>query len=421
MKRLLFILFYLTSLAGFSQTGYVKNIYVQDTVFIITSDTGFIYTDGDTVVIKNYLKIGTRLIGADIDSLIFYDSTNTGLGVGVLANLTTGYRNNAFGEKSLNKNSNGNFNNAYGFNSLRENVSGIYNNAYGDRALLNNTSGSYNNAFGSECLLFNETGNSNNGHGYLCLERNVGGTHNSGYGSSSLRLNIGGDFNSGYGSASLGNNQDGSNNSGFGRSALNSNISGDDNTAIGYEAGFGVLGSGGVYLGKQAGYNETGSNFLYIENSNSATPLIGGDFANDKVTINSSIASADSTFYVTGGGHFTGGLIVDKDVQIQGQTAYTPSGDLSLSTNDSITVTKTLMRVVGSGGAVTSIGVNDGSYDGQFLYIQGTDNTNTVTITDGLNVELDGGVNVVLGQGDMLGLAWDDGDNTWYMITKSNN
>jgi hypothetical protein len=44
--------------------------------------------------------------------------------------------------------------------------------------------------------------------------------------------------------------------------------------------------SGNIFLGFKAGYNETGDNKLYIENSNSATPLIYGEFDNDILTVN---------------------------------------------------------------------------------------------------------------------------------------
>jgi hypothetical protein len=55
--------------------------------------------------------------------------------------------------------------------------------------------------------------------------------------------------------------------------------SGSKNVIIGFEAGYKeILGSGNVMIGYQAGYNETGSNKLYIDNSNTSTPLIFGDF-----------------------------------------------------------------------------------------------------------------------------------------------
>lgn len=47
-----------------------------------------------------------------------------------------------------------------------------------------------------------------------------------------------------------------------------------------------ATGSGNVFLGYNAGYNETGSDKLYIDNSNTSTPLIYGDFAANRVGIN---------------------------------------------------------------------------------------------------------------------------------------
>ena len=67
------------------------------------------------------------------------------------------------------------------------------------------------------------------------------------------------------------------------------NVGGGNNTYLGYEAGSEGDGSNNVFLGYQAAYNEEGSNKLYIENSNSATPLIYGDFANDTVKIHGTL------------------------------------------------------------------------------------------------------------------------------------
>jgi hypothetical protein len=41
-----------------------------------------------------------------------------------------------------------------------------------------------------------------------------------------------------------------------------------------------------VFIGKEAGKNETGNDKLYIANSSTATPLIGGDFSTAVLTIN---------------------------------------------------------------------------------------------------------------------------------------
>lgn len=72
------------------------------------------------------------------------------------------------------------------------------------------------------------------------------------------------------------------------------------NTAFGYGAGFNATGEYNVFLGRAAGFNETGSHRLYIENDGGSTPLIGGDFANNRVGINRSIGALTNTFEVGG-------------------------------------------------------------------------------------------------------------------------
>jgi hypothetical protein len=67
---------------------------------------------------------------------------------------------------------------------------------------------------------------------------------------------------------------------------------GTDTVTIGYDAGSNSTDS--VFIGYQAGNQETNNNRLYIENSNSTTPLIYGEFDNDLVRIN-------GDFEVTGG------------------------------------------------------------------------------------------------------------------------
>ncbi len=75
------------------------------------------------------------------------------------------------------------------------------------------------------------------------------------------------------------------NNIAIGRDAL-WKTTGANNTVIGYQGGYNnASGSNNVFIGANAGYNETGSNKLYISNSNTSTPLIGGDFSTGIVTI----------------------------------------------------------------------------------------------------------------------------------------
>ena len=68
------------------------------------------------------------------------------------------------------------------------------------------------------------------------------------------------------------------------------NTTGEKNTFFGRQAGYSnITGSDNVFIGHQAGYNETGSDKLYIDNSSTSTPLIGGDFSTNTLTITGDI------------------------------------------------------------------------------------------------------------------------------------
>ena len=74
-------------------------------------------------------------------------------------------------------------------------------------------------------------------------------------------------------------------------------LDGNENVFIGYYSGENAL-SGNIMIGNEAGRNETGSNKLYIDNNNTATPLIHGDFAEDTLTINGELGITDTAkFY----------------------------------------------------------------------------------------------------------------------------
>jgi hypothetical protein len=97
---------------------------------------------------------------------------------------------------------------------------------------------------------------------------------------------------------------------------------GQSNVFIGHEAGYYETGNGNIFIGHKAGYFETGSNKLYIANSSTSSPLIGGDFATNEVTINGSLAIKDGTQGVGkvlvsdayGKGHWSNGLPVQNKV-----------------------------------------------------------------------------------------------------------
>ena len=135
---------------------------------------------------------------------------------------------------------------------------------------------------------------------------NTSGEENTFLGNKSGYSNTTGEKNTFISSLAGYSNTNGSQNIFIGRSTGYNNDTGSDNVYLGRGAGFNnETGSSNVFLGYQAGYDEMNSNRLYIENSNSSSPLIYGEFDNDFLQINGNLA-------ITGG--FTDS---DNDTKIQ--------------------------------------------------------------------------------------------------------
>ena len=151
------------------------------------------------------------------------------------------------------------------------------------------------------------TDNLNVAVGVNALSVNITGFNNTAHGYRALFSNTGGNYNTAIGLSALYSNTTGSNNVAIGNSANFRNQEGSQNTIIGIQAGYGAAlhnKSGNVFLGFNAGYNETGDNKLYIENSNSSVPLIGGDFSADEIYLNGKVGidvSAPSAELQVGG------------------------------------------------------------------------------------------------------------------------
>jgi hypothetical protein len=186
-------------------------------------------------------------------------------------------------------------NTVVGLNSLVSNTTGTSNTAFGNQSLQLNTSGTQNTAFGQGALYNNRTGWYNTAFGQGALQNNNYAYSNTAIGTAAMITNVSGGGNTAIGIQSLLSNLSGSNNIGFGSNAGFSNSTG----------------SGNIFLGTESGYYETGSNKLYIANTNTTTPLIGGDFSAKTLTI---AGNATITSQATG----TVGLIVKA---IASQTA----------------------------------------------------------------------------------------------------
>ncbi len=196
-----------------------------------------------------------------------------------------------------------------------------------------------NTGLGQGTLATVTTGRYNVGLGYSALRNLETAEGNIGLGLNSLFSNSSGNYNIGLGQGSQYYLVTGSNNIGIGFRANINNTGGSNNTIIGHEAGAGAashIKSDNVFIGFRAGYNETESNKLYIENSDSSSPLIWGDFATDSIKINGGLEVTSKTktplLQVTTGA--TDGHVLTSD--IDGNATWQAPGDsgLNLSIGD---------------------------------------------------------------------------------------
>ncbi len=268
---------------------------------------------------------------------------NSAIGYAALSSNTTGSSNTANGYNALYSNSTGYSNTAIGQQASYSNTTGIRNTSTGYWALYSNSSGSYNNAYGEQSLRNNTVGEKNTAIGYISLHENTIGNRNTAMGNAALQYNAEGDYNTGLGFASNMFNQNGSN-----------------NTIIGYEAGKGNSlhsKSGNIFLGYQAGFNETSDNKLYIENSNSTSPLIYGEFDNEILAVNGWLGigtmNPDTSFHIVGNlkmedGNQGAGKVMTSDANGVGYWATVSGSD-----TDWTETTDSLMRIVGTDTLVT--------------------------------------------------------------------
>jgi len=139
------------------------------------------------------------------------------------------------------------------------------------------------------------SGSTNVAVGYRSLYKTTYSMYNTAVGSWALSELLSGAQNTAIGIGAMGVTVSGENNTVVGFDAARAEEMGNNNVMLGYHSGYNTAGDGNILIGYEAGYNETGSNKLYIENSNSENPLIGGDFSTDEVVINGSLIINDGT------------------------------------------------------------------------------------------------------------------------------
>jgi len=131
------------------------------------------------------------------------------------------------------------------------------------------------------------TGASNAIYGIYAGSLLTSGAQNTFIGQSAGKNTTTGSNNVFIGRAAGNNNTEANYNTFIGVDAGNTTTTGNNNVFIGRAAGNNnTTGAGNVFIGYATGYYETGSNKLYIDNSTTATPLIGGDFSTNELTIN---------------------------------------------------------------------------------------------------------------------------------------
>jgi hypothetical protein len=218
-------------------------------------------------------------------------SFNTFLGYSAGYSNTTGNTKTFLGYSAGYSNTTGSDNTFLGLNAGAANTTGSTNTFLGLNAGLSNTTGEFNTFLGKGAGAQNTTGTTNTFIGLSSGYSNTTGEFNLFLGHAAGSSNTIGSTNTFLGHAAGSQNTTGNYNTFFGNAAGLSNTTGSTNTFIGLYAGSqNTTGNYNVFLGNRAGYNETGSNKLYIDNSNTSSPLIYGEFDNDILAVNGKFA-----------------------------------------------------------------------------------------------------------------------------------
>jgi hypothetical protein len=226
------------------------------------------YYAGDATSTAN----NNTFVGSSAGRLNSTGHSNTFVGTEAGINTTTGYDNTFVGKHAGYFNKTGSNNTFIGEGSGYENETVSANTFIGASAGSNHNTGDHNTFVGNASGYHHHSGGNNTFLG--CFSGQSHGT---------------GEDNTFVGYLAGFSSNTGSHNTFVGQSA-GYGCEGDNNTIVGDNAGFtNISGNGNVFLGYNAGYSETDSDKLYIDNSNTSTPLIWGDFANDKVAINSKL------------------------------------------------------------------------------------------------------------------------------------
>lgn len=288
---------------------------------------------------------------------------NTAIGFGAGSFWSTQSQNTAVGHTSQNE-ATGEGNTTIGHETgFTLSSTANYNVAVGYRQYRDQTDGDYNIGIGVDGLYRGGTGNSNIAIGYQTLKGMGAGTPNAG----SSNIAIGNDI------------------------AMNL-TTGEQNLVLGHNAGQNLTtGSRNVIIGYNAGSNattviDTESDMLFIDNSNTASPLIGGDFSTNTLTFTGSVTTTGTSTYSAATGAAT--------------TATTTNGagapDLAAFTGtyEKVAVTADaggagyVQLPAGTAGQVVYLQLTFTASGANTVTVVNSDNNNTAMVYDGTGADI---------------------------------
>ena len=112
-------------------------------------------------------------------------------------------------------------------------------------------------------------------------------------------------------------------------------------------------------------------------------------------------------------------LEINEDLRVDKKFTLNPSVLTNITAGGGITVTNATMQIQGDGGSViiTANPQIAAGTDGQLVYLQGQNDTNTVIIHDGDGLMLHSGSVLILGEHDYIVMQYDSGSSQWEEVS----
>ena len=254
--------------------------------------------------------------------------------------------------------------------------------------------------------------NENVGIGYGALQQSINAGSNTSVGAFSLNLLTNGSGNTAIGIGALEKSTGGSRNVAIGAGALGTSVgnivngTGVENVAIGYRAGQNNKGSRNVFIGYETDISGSVWNKLVIDNSNTTTPLIAGDFFTNELTINGTLETSSNT--TINGNNTVTGLSTTGTLKVG-------SGS-TLSGIYKVAIFKNVGNVSGNNGRIETFTVN-GASPGDVVFVSPSENLSGQIVIAQSWVSSNNTVSVRFRNTDGGGKDPDGGDGATYYIS----